>query len=146
MRNRIDLATLELEKKLVAESKLTEELFSSQEQMINQVKIFEQECQSELAKEGNDDLIFTDDAQKKINVIEQRTKEITDSKETSLCEDVNILIEDFITHIQRKIFLNKGLVFISFEELDTLGVQYPLNTLVILKDIFVHHGLFSKEE
>ena len=29
LRNRIDLATIELEKKLVAESKLSEELFSS---------------------------------------------------------------------------------------------------------------------
>ena len=147
LRNRIDLATIELENKLVAESKSTEELYSSHEQIINQVKIFEQECQSELAKEGNNDLIFTDDAQNMINVIEQRTKEIADSKEISLYEDVNRLMEDFIIHIQRKVFLNKGLVFISFDELDSIvTTQAKTNKLVILKDIFVHHGLFSKEE
>ena len=143
IRNRIDLDTIEIEKKLVPESKLTEELFSSQEAMINQVKVFEKDCLSELGKKGTNDLFNGGEIQNMVNAIEQKTDAITDSMDISIYDDVNRLMENFITHIQEKVFIKEGLVFMSSKELDFLEeAQDQYNILVIVKDIFVCHNLF----
>ena len=143
LRNRIDLATIELENKLVSKSKLTEELFSSQEAMINQIKMFEKDCLCELVKKVTKDHMDSDDVQNMINEINQKTKMLTDSMDISIYDDVNRLMENFITHIQEKVFIKEGLVFMSSKELDFLEeAQDQYNILVIVKDIFVCHNLF----
>ena len=147
IRNRIDLATIELEKKLVSESKLTEEIFSSQEAMINQVKMFEKDCLSELGKKGTNDLIIGDEIQNMINAIEQKTDAITDSMDISAYDDINRLMENFIYHVQEMIFIKEGLVFMSSEEMGEIyeEARDQYNKLFIVKDIFVSHDLISDE-
>ena len=82
-----------------------------------------------------------------INVIDQKTEIITDSMDISIYDGINRLMENFIAHIQGKIFINEGLVFVSSKELDFINeAQDQYNLLVIVKDIFVCHDLFSSKE
>ena len=147
IRNRIDLDTIEIEKKLVPESKLTEELFSSQEVMITQIKKFEKDCLTDLEEKRENYLSNMDDIKNMINVIEQQTETITDSMDIYLYDDINRLIENFINHIQEKIFIKEGLVFMSSKDLDSSEEeQDQYNILVIVKNIFVCHDLFCNKE
>ena len=102
LRNRIDLATIEMEKKIASENKLTDKLFLTQDRMINKIKLFEKDCQSELTKKEMNDQTNMDEIRNMINVIEQKTETITDSMDLSFFENMIVLIENCIILIQDK--------------------------------------------
>ena len=142
MRNRIDRATIETETKLVSANKLTDELFQSQETMINHIKMFEKDCLSELTKKGTNDLVNMDETQNMINIIEQKTEKITNSMDLSLYEDIKVLIGNFTAHIQEKIFIKRGLVLARIIMKNIDEDDDEIYILVIVTDTFVPHDLF----
>ena len=117
LRKRIDLAMIEMEMKPIAENKSREKLLLTQETMINETKIFEKDCYNELINKRINYQNEMNQFQNMITEIEQKIKRISDSMDISVLNDVNILNENCIANMKEKIFIKRGLVFMSSNEL-----------------------------
>ena len=134
LRNCIDLATLETEMKLISMNDLTEKFTESQNEMINQTKLFENECQHKFLENEIFDTDYMTNTQGRIDEIENKIENIANLKDNPqsdfmdfLIESssnitrqflyIEFLIESCFDNIHEKIFIKKGLVFLSSSQL-----------------------------
>ena len=145
LRNCIDLATLETEMKLISMNNRTNEFTQSQNEMINQTKSFEDECQRKLLEKDIFDTDYISTTKERIDEIENKIENIDNSIDIPGLDYLEFLIESCIDDIHAKIFIKKGLVFLSSSQLDSEYKEKPFNKLLIVKDLFIRHNVFVQK-
>ena len=143
LRYRIELETsyTEMKSRINPSEKLTQ----THREIMNQVRLFEKECQCKLCANDIFDTDYIRATQGRINEIENKLNSIFNSAEIPPLEYLEFQVESCLDNIHEKIFIKRGLVFLTSRELSNVDEKDWYVILVVFKDEFVSHYLYTEK-
>ena len=145
--NQIDIESVKKEDELKSNNKLdktTNDIREQQGLMIKEIKSFQNDCLHNIETKNID---YTN-ANNIIQDIEQKVKDINDSTDILEINNLNTIIESALMEIEENIFIKKGLIFLSLQNLaereeDERLKESFLGILLVIQDFFVNKDLLS---